>query len=271
MKYLFDYIDNLKPAISEQPVFLFLDYDGTISPIARKPQLAVTPKQTRSVLHELSKIPHCRIAVISGRGLEDIICRVGLKNIIYSGNHGLEIAGPQVRFKSPVTNKHRETLKNISQALHNRLKPIEGVLIQDKALSISVHYRLVDPKNVPLVKKIFCEVTAVNFIREEIRVHLGKKVIEVAPPVNWDKGKAVLWLLHNMSFSEKSSILPVYIGDDTTDEDAFKILKDSGLTIFVGKSKKSAAQYYVKNTSEVLAFLRAILDLKLARSPEIIK
>jgi trehalose 6-phosphate phosphatase len=84
---------------------------------------------------------------------------------------------------------------------------------------------------------------------------MGKKVLEVCPPVNWDKGKAVLWLLHNMSFSENTPVLPIYIGDDITDEDAFKLLKGSGLTVFVGKPKKSNAEYYIKDTNEVLSFL----------------
>jgi trehalose-phosphatase len=187
---------------------------------------------------------------------------VGLSNIIYGGNHGLELKGPQVRFKSPVSQKHGAIITKISRGLRNKLRSIKGVLIENKGLSLSVHYRRVNDKNIPLVKAVFREATAFNLRRNEIRVRLGKMVLEVCPPVNWNKGKAVLWLLQNMSFSGNASVMPIYIGDDVTDEDAFKVLKDLGLTIFVGKPKKSNAQYYVKDTSDVLSFLRMIIELK---------
>ena len=106
-----------------------------------------------------------------------------------------------------------------------------------------------------MVKSIFYEAIAFSLRQNEMRVRLGKMLLEVYPPVNWDKGKAVLWLLKNTPFSNDASVMPIYIGDDVTDEDAFKILKDSGLTVFVGKPQKTNAKYYVKDTDDVLNFL----------------
>jgi trehalose-phosphatase len=262
MKYLLNDLDRIKQLLKDRRLFIFLDYDGTLAPIAEKPAYALIPKQTKELLREMLKSPRCRIAVISGRSIKDISRMVGLSDVIYGGNHGLELAGPGVHFDSPVSQKHRDILKKILWVLRNKLRPIKGVLIENKGLSLSIHYRRVSDKNIPLVKSVFCEVTAFNLWRNEIRVRLGKKVFEVYPSVNWDKGKAVLWLLQNMSFSENASVMPIYIGDDMTDEDAFKMLKDSGLTILVGRPQKTYAQYYVNDTDEVLDFLKILRLLR---------
>jgi trehalose-phosphatase len=253
---------KIKPLLSNRLIFLFLDYDGTLTPIRQKPSLGRIAKRAKNILHELSENPNCKLAIISGRSLKDVSRMVGLDNAIYGGNHGLELKGPQIRFKSPVTKKHRAILKKLNRVLRNKLRSIKGILIEDKGLSLCIHYRLVAPKKIPLLKDVFRQATAFNLRRNEIRVRPGKMVLEVCPPVEWDKGKAVLWLLQNVSFLEDASVMPVYIGDDLTDEDAFKLLKNSGLTIFVGKPKKSNARYYIKNTNEVLDFLRIIPDLK---------
>jgi trehalose-phosphatase len=266
MKYLFRDLAKIKQLLSNRLIFLFIDYDGTVTPIREKPAHALISKRAKELLYALSKNPRCKLAVISGRSLKDLSRIVGLDNVIYSGNHGLEIKGPQVRFRSPVSKKHKAILEQINRNLRNKLRSIKGVLIENKGLSLSIHYRLVAPKNIQLVKTIFCEATVFHLWRNEIRVRAGKMVIEVCPPVDWDKGKAVLWLLQNMSFCNNVPVMPVYIGDDLTDEDAFKLLKNSGLTIFVGRPKKSNAQYYVKNTRDVLNFLRLIIEWK--QTPE---
>jgi trehalose 6-phosphate phosphatase len=262
MRYLFRALSKIKPLLTNKPIFLFLDYDGTLTPIRQKPALGIITKRAKNILCELSKIPGCKLAVISGRCLKDISRLVGLENVIYGGNHGLELKGPQVRFRSPVAKKYRVILEQISRNLRNKLRSIKGVLIENKGLSLSIHYRQVAPKNIPAVKSIFCRATAFNLWRNEIRVRPGKMVFEVFPPVNWNKGKAILWLLQNLPVREDVPVFPIYIGDDFTDEDAFKLLKNNGLTVFVGKPKKTHARYYVTNTSEVLDFLLWVVNLK---------
>ena len=247
------------PKLTGKPIFLFLDYDGTITPIRQNPSLGLISKRAKNLLCRVSENPSCRVAVISGRSLKDVRRLVGIDNVIYGGNHGLELAGPQVRFRPPVTEKNKGTLKKIKRDLHNKLRCVKGVLIEDKVLSLSVHYRLVSPKNVGLVKATFSQATEHYLSRKEIQIRPGKKVLEVFPPVDWGKGKAVQWLLQNISFQNNARATPIYIGDDVSDEDAFKLLKDSGLTIFVGKPKKSNAQYYVTGFREVLKFLACLL------------
>lgn len=263
MKYLFKYLDKLSKTLRDKNTILFLDYDGTLTPIAESPEKAVLSNEIRDLLEGLSKNPRCKISIISGRSLKNIKNLIGLRNIIYSGNHGLELEGPKVLFKNPIPPMYLTMLRKIKNELENKLSPIKGVLIEDKGLSLSVHYRLVNKDEIPSVQAIFYEVIITYLVKGKIKTKSGKMVLEVKPPVEWDKGKVVLWLLASQKFIKKSDkILPVYIGDDLTDEDAFKAIRNIGWTIYVGKPKKSYAEYYVKNTNEVSIFLKELLLLK---------
>ena len=262
MDYLFAKWDKIKGELSNKFIFLFLDYDGTLTPIVEIPDKAVISKESRELLKKLSKSPNCALAIISGRSLSDIKGIVGLKDIIYAGNHGLEIEGPKIKFESQVSPRLKSIIRYIYKDAVSKLAKIKGVLIEDKGLTISIHYRLVDEKDVHRFLSIFNEITDLYLVRGKIKINPGKKVYEIRPPVMWDKGKVVLWLLARQQFlSGKNKIFPVYIGDDVTDEDAFKVLKKKGLTIFVGEKAGSAAQYYLKTTEEVTEFLRLISDL----------
>ncbi|MGA2092379.1 MAG: trehalose-phosphatase [Sedimentisphaerales bacterium] len=261
MRYLFRFLDKIEPALANRPIFLFLDYDGTVTPIRKKPALGHISKRSKKLIVELSKSPHCRLAIISGRSLKDVRKMAGVSGIIYGGNHGLEMQCPRIRFQSPVSKKHKAILRQLHRRLVEKLSPIKGVLIEDKGLSLSVHYRLVAAKDRPLVKTVFSQITSAYVERNQILVKPGKMVLEVFPPVEWNKGKAVQWLLKNAAV-KNTKIVPIYIGDDVTDEDAFKFLKNRGLSIYVGKPGKSRARYYVKDINEVHDFLSLIAKLK---------
>lgn len=266
MKYLFKYWDNLKQNLDNKFILLFLDYDGTLTPIVESPERAVISCQTKELLKRLSRNTKCKLAIISGRALKDIKKLVGLKNIIYSGNHGLEIEGPKIKFKSSVSFEYQKILKQIKNSLILKFFGIKGILIEDKGLTLSIHYRSVDKKQIPRVKTIFHEIVIFYMARNKIKIRPGKKIWEIKPPVEWDKGKVVLWLLARQKFAlQDKSFIPIYIGDDKTDEDAFKVLKNKGLTIFVGQPKISAAQYYLKNTGEAREFLKRILNLQTSK------
>ncbi|PIP20018.1 MAG: trehalose-phosphatase [Candidatus Omnitrophica bacterium CG23_combo_of_CG06-09_8_20_14_all_40_11] len=263
MRNIFEHWDDLKKELSGKYTMLFLDYDGTLTPIVSTPGKAFISQEVKELLIELSRSPKCKLAIISGRALKDIKNKVGLKNIIYVGNHGLEIEGPKIKFASPISPRCRAGLEHIKSDLTQKLYSIKGAILEDKGLSISIHYRLVDKKDIQEFLSIFNEISAPYIVRGKIKVNSGKKVYEIRPPVMWDKGKVVLWLLARQQFLlEKNKILPVYIGDDVTDEDAFRALKKKGLTIFVGEQGNSEAQYYLKTTEEVTEFLRLISDLK---------
>lgn len=254
---------KLKDRVSERSVFLFLDYDGTLTPIVGTPEKAIISRAVRTLLHELSRSPRCTLAIISGRALKDIRNIIGLKGIIYSGNHGLEIAGPKIAFEPMAPSGYRAILERIKRDLNKKLSSINGAFVEDKGLSLSLHFRLAQKKDIPLVKTIFHETIILYLVKNKIKVKIGKMVLEARPPLEWDKGRVVLWLLARQQFiSGKNALLPIYIGDDVTDEDAFKALRKKGLTIAVGGPRHSMAQYYLKDTGEVTKFLRLMLALQ---------
>jgi len=263
MDYLLDNWEELKKRLKDKYIFVFLDYDGTLTPIVNTPQKAIISASVRLLLRKLSDNSRLKLAFISGRTLEDIKNKIRLKNVIYSGNHGLEIEGPKIKFEPLGLPKYRTILERIKNDLQEKMSSIRGAFLEDKGLSLSLHYRLVDKKQIPHVKTIFHETVILYLVRNKIKIKSGKMVLEVRPPTEWDKGKVVLWLLARQQFAlGDKGVFPVYIGDDVTDEDAFKVLKRRGLTVFVGKPGNSKAEYYLKNTKEVARFLRLISGLK---------
>ncbi len=261
MEYLFDQWEEVKSKLSNARALFFFDYDGTLAPIAGTPQQAVIPQKAKELLGRLSQKHNCTVAIISGRALEDIRRAVGLKDIIYAGNHGLEIEGPKIKFESQVPPRLKSAIRDIYEKLVSKLSKIKGVLIEDKGLTIGVHYRLVDTKDIREFLGKFREITGPFTARNKIKITEGKKVYEIRPPVAWDKGKIALWLLARRQFlAGEDKIVPVYFGDDLTDEDGFRALKNKGLTVLVGEPKASDAAYFVRNTGEVVRFMEQILE-----------
>lgn len=263
MHYLFAQREKLKDKLKSKYIFLFLDYDGTLAPIVDTPAQAIIPRETRFLLERLAKSPMAKLAIISGRALEDIKNKVGIKDIIYVGNHGLEIESPKIKFESLILLRYKAILKSLKGELNKKLSSIRGVILEDKGLSLSVHYRLVEKKRILEVKTVIYQTALPYLVKNKIKIKTGKLVMEIMPPLERDKGKTVLWLLARQKFALRDKpILPIYIGDDITDEDAFGVLKDKGLTIFVGRPKPSKAEYYLKNTQEVFGFLKDILEIQ---------
>ncbi len=263
MDYLFAEFSKIEELLRNKFILLLLDYDGTLTPIVETPKKALIPKGAKELLQKLSRSPYCKLGIISGRALQDLKNIMGVEGVIYVGNHGLEIEGPKIKFESQVSPRLKSIIRNIATDIQKRLSGIKGALIEDKGLTLSIHYRLVNKEDLLVLEKIISEVTNPYTVRDKIKVNSGKKVYEIKPPVKWDKGKVALWLLARQQFiSGEKNVLPVYIGDDITDEDAFKALKRKGLTVFVGESGSSKADYYLKNTEEVTKFLRLISDLQ---------
>lgn len=263
MDYLFAQFTKIEELLRNKFILVLLDYDGTLTPIVENPKEAVIPKEAKELLQKLSDSSYCALGIISGRSLEDIKNTIGIKDIIYAGNHGLEIEGTKIKFESHVSPRLSSIIRHIYEDAVSKFSKIKGVLIEDKRLTISVHYRLVDEKDIQEFLRIFNEITDPYIVRDKIKINSGKKVYEIKPPVKWDKGKVALWLFARQQFiSGAKKVLPVYIGDDITDEDAFKALKRKGLTVFVGEPGNSKADYYLKDTEEVTKFLRSISDLQ---------
>ena len=263
MDYLFAQFKKIEELLHNKFILLLLDYDGTLTPIVETPKKALISKDAKELLQKLSRMPYCKLGIISGRSLQDLKHIIGIEGLIYVGNHGLEIEGPKIKFESQISPRLKSIIRNIATDIQKRISGIKGALIEDKGLTLSIHYRLVGKEDLPVLEKIISEVTNPYAGRDKIKVNSGKKVYEIKPPVKWDKGKVALWLLAREQFlSGEKNVLPVYVGDDYTDEDAFKALERKGLTVFVGEPGNSKADYYLKNTEEVAKFLRLITDLK---------
>ena len=244
-------------------ILLLTDYDGTLTPIVSRPELADLPEGTRRSLRALARQRHITVAVISGRALADLKDKVGIRGITYAGNHGLEIEGPGIRFVSPVAEELRPVLRVIHNTLRRAVGTIKGVLIENKGLSLSVHYRLVEERTAREVERVLKRVIGNAHAAGKARITSGKKVYEVRPAVTWDKGKAIELLIEKYGKGRRESgLLPMYFGDDLTDEDGFKAVEDSGIgiSVFVGEpSQNETASYFLKSPAEVATFLEMLL------------
>ena len=287
MRYLFQFWDEVVKRVKEATqILLFLDYDGTLTPIMARPEMAVLSPQAREILKRISHHSLFKLAIITGRSLREIKALLGLENITYAGNHGLEIECPPrhcrgqspgaTSFIHPVALEFQPVLKRLERRLREKLAGIKGILIEDKGLTLSVHYRLVKETEVGTVRRLFFEALASSLrgtkapnnspfpltkegkggekaeVLVRLKVTEGKKVLEVRPPVEWSKGKAIEWLLH--VYDGKRS-LAIFAGDDATDEDGFKALQRvGGISIFIGESKASSAADYYLNSPEQLCY-----------------
>ena len=256
MDYLFDRIEKILARLKiAKCVFFFFDYDGTLTPIVSHPEKAILSEETKAFLLALKKNPKFLLAIVSGRSLRDIRRLVGLKKIYYIGNHGLEIFTPKNGTKQLVPKEVFHELVRIRNRLNSQMKDIEGVIIEDKGSILTIHYRNVDPRQVPPVLMALKQ--EIKGSRIPLCLGYGKMVFEIRPKSNVNKGTAVLELLEQV---KKDKFLPLYIGDDQTDEDVFKVLKIRGITILVGLSCNSSAQYYLNDPFEVYQFLKMVQE-----------
>lgn len=250
---------------AESHVLLLSDYDGTLTPIAPRPQDAVLSPEMKDRLTTLARKPTFSVGVISGRAISEIRSMVAIEGIYYAGNHGLEIEGPGIGYINPEAGTARSVMKELVEQIATELANIDGVIIQDKELSISVHYRLVASEEERAVTDIVHRLTTVPCNEGKIRVFAGKKVWEIRPPVDWNKGKAVEAIACEIKKILKlERLLTIFLGDDITDEDAFEVVqRPEGWSIYVGsETASSAAGYYLSSTAEVETFLNQLTGLK---------
>jgi len=231
---------------------VFLDYDGTLTPIVSHPEKAFLSDSTRQTLRTLAM--QARVAILTGRELEDVRKRVAIDGIVYAGSHGFDIAGPRgLRRQEAIA--FLPALDAAEKELREKLAGIAGALIERKRFSIAAHYRNVNESDFPKLERAVSEVAAQH---RELRRMEGKKVYELLPCTDWDKGKAVLWLLERLGL-ERAGARPIYIGDDRTDEDAFRALQQRGVGIVVSEEPRAtAANYSLKDPTEVERFLREL-------------
>lgn len=242
--YVFDHIDK----IPRNDVFLFLDYDGTITPIVDLPDKAVLSKEMHSLILRLKEI--IPIAIVSGRSLDDIKRRVNIEEMIYAGNHGAEIWDGSKLVVGQQLSDSKKVLEKIIRELKEALLSVKGVMVEDKGITASVHFRMVNAQEISKMFDIFWSIA--DSYKGLFKITSGKKVFEIRPHGIWNKGDSVKWIWKNFGKNK----IPLYIGDDKTDEDAFKVIKGKGIGVSIGRSLE--ADYYLDTQEEVKKFLRWI-------------
>ncbi len=266
-QHLFDVWGSIASRLnSSKRILLLLDYDGTLTPIVDRPEQANLPSDARHILRMLSRKRRFIIGIISGRALNDLRNRVDVKGIIYAGNHGLEIKGPGMEFIHPLTEEIGSVINVLGKMLSKSFGTIRGTVVEDKGLTLSVHYRQAeDEETEHKIKDAFERVVGVARTLGKVRTTSGKKVYEVRPNVPWHKGKATRFIMKKYAKSGRTSgLLPIYVGDDLTDEDAFKAIEGyGGISIYVGPDNpQSAASYRLDSPVEVTAFMRRLLMIE---------
>jgi trehalose-phosphatase len=242
-------------------VSLFLDFDGTLVPIASDPMEPQLDADTAETLKLIATRGFLVTTIISGRAVEDLYCRVRLQGLIYAGNHGLEIFGHNLRFVEPLASSLRGRLEALCGELATELRSVEGALVEYKGLTASVHYRVVAKSDVPEIQAAVYGAVARH--PTQFQVNKGRKVFEIVPRTNWHKGTAVRWI--NSNLGEKPAF-SIYLGDDTSDEDAFSVLPDA-ITIKVGGVPVTSARYQLPDPTAVHEFLLWLAIQERLRQP----
>jgi trehalose 6-phosphate phosphatase len=249
-RFLLDHLDDLGPRLrAARRLALFLDFDGTLVAFRNDPGRAALSPSLRRILLAISADENRIVAIVSGRERADLQARIGIPGLIYAGNHGLEISGPGFIFIEPTVVGYRESLQKLAEALVPRLKNIEGAWVEDKGLTLSVHWRQAPAERAEEVRHIVhgaLENTSHPFL-----LTTGDKVYDIRPRVYWHKGSAVHWIRERLGMQDA---LTVYLGDDATDEDAFAALPDD-ITVKVGEASETAAVYHLSGPVDVERFL----------------
>jgi trehalose 6-phosphate phosphatase len=267
------------PAIAERlsgrPFTVLLDVDGTLAPIARRPEEAVVPAITRAIVGELAALPDTVVCIISGRAALDAASVVGVPATWTIGNHGLEI-GPPHEPPNP-----RENLERFGEAMRHALEEsrafaaaYSGVMVEDKRWSLSVHYRLVDNAAVADVIRGARAIAE----RHGLRATSGRRIVEIRPPIDVDKGTAALDLLRDLGATGANASI-FCAGDDRTDEDMFRRVRMAiprAVTVRVlgdpdlpdtHAEYESSAELSVADPDALREMLSGIVALRCALSP----
>lgn len=235
---------------------VFLDFDGTLSPIVERPEdAAILPENRRAVAALAERVP---VVVVSGRGKVDVAARVGLPQLVYAGSHGFDIEGPGVHHV--VGEEIPPLVDRVTARLQEELGDLPGIQLEPKGFTVAVHYRRLPADRLRQAEAAVARVVADH---PELKVADGKKVWEVRPRLDWDKGKALLHVLGALEL-DGDDVLPVYVGDDATDEDAFRALAEHpgpALTVRVAdRPASTAAAYSLPGPEQVAELLHRLAD-----------
>ena len=247
-------------------LFVGLDYDGTLVPIAPRPEDARPSVTVLSRLSQLAQTPTVTVALMSGRSLADLRALVPIPKITYVGTHGLEIFTPMGQMPPLVPNGVVSLIMaRLCQDAEALVAGKAGFFVEDKRHAVALHYRLARQQETDTtIAQFLACVRRYQRQGAALEVLHGKMIVEVRP-IGVNKGKA----LQSLLTTGLSRPLPLYLGDDVTDEDAFQSVNHiGGISIIVAERppQRSAARYYLHDSEEVVRFLTRILCL---RSPSV--
>jgi trehalose-phosphatase len=240
---------------------VFLDYDGVLTPIVDRPEDAVMSDGMREAVQALAQ--RCSVCVVSGRDRPVVQHLMGMDNLMVAGSHGFDIWSPQEgTIAHAAASGFEECISEVKDRIRAEVESIPGVLVEPKRASVAVHYRLADPEHRANVTAV------VDGLLDEysgrLKVTPGKMVYEIQPKIDWHKGKAVLHLLQTLDL-DTDDVVPLYLGDDITDEDAFRALAGRGVSIIVGHpddpevaNRPTAADFVLESTVAVEQFLNTL-------------
>jgi trehalose 6-phosphate phosphatase len=225
-------------------------------------EVALLSEAMRAALRAQARV--ATVAIVSGRQRENVEDLVKLPELYYAGSHGFDISGPEgCHIQHQVGAGYVAALAEAERELRAGTAHIDGALIEGKRFAVAAHFRLVQEADLPGFREFVSEVAVRH---PELRVTGGKKILELRPRIDWDKGKAVLWLLDALKLGQDDS-LPIYIGDDVTDEDAFEALRGNGIGILVSATPRpTAAAYRLRDPEDVRRFLGRLTALLEASS-----
>ncbi|GJN41070.1 hypothetical protein PR202_gn00395 [Eleusine coracana subsp. coracana] len=305
--------DLLASAAKGKQIAVFLDYDGTLSPIVEDPDRAVMTDEMRDAVRGVAaRFP---TAIVSGRCRDKVFGFVRLAELYYAGSHGMDIRGPTAHANNhhgskvtrrlfpcffvflPLTSKSNTSLlqgwmfdrcwliwpqqqeehegesvlcqpareflpmiEEVRALLESKVAAIPGAKVEDNKFCLSVHFRCVDEKRWGALAE---QVRSVLKDYPKLRLTQGRKVLEIRPVIKWDKGNALDFLLHSLGYADRSDVFPIYIGDDRTDEDAFRVLqkRGQGAGILVSRfPKDTAASFSLRDPAEVKDFLHSLVE-----------
>lgn len=258
--------EQFEAAAAGKLVAIFLDYDGTLTPIVNNPDAAHMSEHMREAVRRIARL--FPTAIISGRGREKVEQFVQLKELFYAGSHGMDIAGPKIKkIDGKIGDEEDEAgatfqpaaqyeplMMMLAEKLWNAIKTIPGSTVENNKFCVSVHFRNCAPKDYDLVTAAVDRVMAEH---QDLHVTRGRKVLEVRPKMDWNKGSALLHLVKMLGLEEKD-VFCIYIGDDRTDEDAFQVLSETGTgsgILVSTKCKSTSGRWTLKDPAEVASFL----------------
>ncbi|RVW56262.1 putative trehalose-phosphate phosphatase J [Vitis vinifera] len=258
--------EQITNASEGKQIVMFLDYDGTLSPIVEDPDQAFMSKEMRAAVKDVAR--YFPTAIVSGRCRDKVYRFVKLSELYYAGSHGMDIKGPakgrkykKVRtISTPYTgdqsllcqpaSEFLPMIDEVYKALLEKTKSTPGAKVENNKFCLSVHFRCVDEQRWTALAE---QVRLVLNQYPKLRLTQGRKVLEIRPTIKWDKGNALEFLLESLGYANSNDVFPIYIGDDRTDEDAFKVLRNrgQGFGILVSKfPKETSASYSLQEPTE---------------------